>query len=248
MIASDNVAALPGHRLRRVSEHLYAFEDTCVVYVLVDEEHALLIESGSGAIVEVLPELGVQTVDWVLHTHHHRDGNWGDGRLVEMGASLAVPEREAHLFEQVEDYWRHLAVFDNYYLGSDSFSLARSVPVARRLEDYGLFRWRGYAFRVVPTPGHTQGSIALLTEVDGITVAFTGDLIAESGRLWQVHALQWEYGAGWGDAGGIQATALSLAEIQDARPDLLLPSHGAMITDPERTIGQLEARLGGLYR
>lgn len=247
MIASD-VDALRARQLRRVSEHLYAFEDTCVVYVLVDGEHALLIESGSGAILDYLPEMGVRTVDWVLHTHHHRDGTWADAQLVEMGASLAVPEREAHLFEQVEEYWHHLAVFDNYYLGSDSFSLPLGVPVSHRLQDYRHFQWRAYTFRVVPTPGHTQGSIALLTEVDGVTVAFTGDLVAESGRLWQVHALQWEYGAGWGDAGGIQATALSLAEVLDARPNLLLPSHGPIITDPERTIGQLEAGLRGLYR
>lgn len=248
MIATGDVETLQAHGLRRVSEHLYAYDDTSVVYVLVDGEHALLIESGSGAVADLLPELGIRAVDWVLHTHHHRDCCWGDERLVEMGASLAVPEREAQFFEQVEDYWQHLTVFDNYYLGSDTFSLPRSVPVSVRLKDYGLFRWRGYAFCVIPAPGHTQGSIALLTEVDGVTVAFTGDLIAESGRLWQVHALQWEYGAGWGDAGGIQATALSLAEILDARPDLLLPSHGAIIEDPERTIGQLETRLRGLYR
>jgi glyoxylase-like metal-dependent hydrolase (beta-lactamase superfamily II) len=209
------VARDPTPQLHRITDHLYVYEDYCLVYLLVDGEHAILVESGPAEVVDLLPELGIRQVDWVLHTHHHRDGCWGDRRLVEMGARLAVPEREAHLFEAVEDYWQHLTVFDNYYIGSDSHSLTTNVPVSTRLTDYGTFTWRQYVFQVVPTPGHTQGSISLLTEVDGLMVAFTGDLVASAGRLWQVHALQWQYGGGWGDAAGIQATALSLAEVMD---------------------------------
>jgi glyoxylase-like metal-dependent hydrolase (beta-lactamase superfamily II) len=232
---------------RRVTDHLYVYEDACLVYILIDAEHALLVDSGSGDVVDRLAELGVKQVDWVLHTHHHRDGCWNDYRLVENGARLGVPEREAHLFEEVEDYWQHLTVYDNYYLGSDVYSLPRNVPIAARLTDYGTFSWRHYDFQVVPTPGHTQGSIALLTDIDGVTVAFTGDLVASAGHLWQVHALQWQYGGGWGDAAGIQSTALSLAEVLDCDPDLLLPSHGSVIHDPPTVVRELLGRLRVLY-
>lgn len=231
-----------------ITDHLYVYEDSCLVYVLLDGEHALLIESGSGDVVESLPELGVKQVDWVLHTHHHRDNCWGDHRLVDGGARLAAPEREADLFERVEDYWAHVPIFDNYYLGSDSFSLPTPVPVTVRLADYATFRWRQYVFQVIPAPGHTQGSIALLTEVDGVMVVFTGDLIASAGLLWQVHALQWQYGGGWGDAEGIQATALSLAEVLDARPDVLLPTHGQIIRDAQPAIHGLQDKLRALHR
>jgi len=234
--------------LRTITDHLYVYEDSCLVYVLVDGEHALLIESGSGDVMDVLPGLGVKQVDWVLHTHHHRDGAAGDDRVAAAGARLAVPEREADLFERVEDYWAHLPIFDNYYLGSDSFSLSRHVPVAVRLADYATFTWRQYVFQVVPAPGHTQGSIAFLTEVDGVAVAFTGDLIASAGRLWQVHALQWQYGGGWGDAAGIQATALSLAEVLDAQPDLLLPTHGVIMSDAQSAVRELRDKLRALHQ
>lgn len=233
---------------RPITDHLYVYEDSCLVYVLLDGEHALLIESGSGDVLDALPELGVKQVDWVLHTHHHRDGCWGDYRLVDAGAQLAVPEREAELFERIEDYWAHVPILDNYYLGSDSFSLPTHIPVAARLADYAAFTWRQYVFRVVPAPGHTQGSIALLTEVDGVTVAFTGDLLASAGRLWQVHALQWQYGGGWGDAEGIQATALSLAEVLDAQPDFLLPTHGLVMSDPQTAVHELQVKLRALHR
>ena len=59
--------------LIQLSPHLYCFTDTCQVYVLVDGDHALLIDAGSGAVLDALHEIGVKHVDWVLHTHHHRD-------------------------------------------------------------------------------------------------------------------------------------------------------------------------------
>ncbi|WP_352749901.1 MBL fold metallo-hydrolase [Mesorhizobium sp. M0185] len=40
----------------------------------------LLIDTGSGAVLEHLHELGVDRVDWVLHTHPHRDQCWGTPR------------------------------------------------------------------------------------------------------------------------------------------------------------------------
>ena len=41
-------------------------------------------------------------VTQVLNTHHHRDLCQGDNRAVEMGTKIAVPNREADLFENAE--------------------------------------------------------------------------------------------------------------------------------------------------
>ncbi len=183
-------------QLTRISEHLYVYEDTCLSYALVDGERALLVDCGSGRVLDALQGIGVRQVEWVLHTHHHRDQCQGAPRLVEHGASLAVPEREAHLFEHAETFWANKQVMDNYALGSDLFTLASSVPVTRKLNDYGTFKWRSYEFHVLPSPGHTKGSVSVLTEVDGAVVAFTGDLIAAPGRVWHVHDMQWQYGGG----------------------------------------------------
>ena len=46
-------------------------------------------------------------VEWVLHTHHHRDQCWGTPRLREHGAKVAVPEYERHLFDQAELFWQN---------------------------------------------------------------------------------------------------------------------------------------------
>ncbi len=62
--------------LQRVSDevdNLYRFEDTCNVYVLKSNDRALLIDLGSGDVLEHLTQIGVSQVDWVLFTHHHRE-------------------------------------------------------------------------------------------------------------------------------------------------------------------------------
>jgi len=56
----------------RLSEHLYELADICNVYAIVDGEHALVIDAGSGAVLDHLNQIGVTQVEWVLHTHHHR--------------------------------------------------------------------------------------------------------------------------------------------------------------------------------
>lgn len=57
------------------------------------------------------------------------------------------------------------------------------MRVARGLVDHQRVDWSGGTLEVLPTPGHTKGSISLLAEIDGTSVAFTGDLIAAPGRV-----------------------------------------------------------------
>src|SRR5262245_13184700 len=120
--------------LVRLSEHLYQLADTCNVYVLVDGEAALVIDAGSGAVLDQLGELGVKRVEWVLHTHHHRDQCWGTPRLREHGTRVAVPEYERHLFDQAEVYWQTRRTFDNYDDRNTLFTIGRNIPVDAVLE------------------------------------------------------------------------------------------------------------------
>ncbi len=161
-------------RLTRLSEHLYRFTDICNIYVIVDSDRALLIDTGSGAVAEALAETGAATVEWVLHTHHHRDQCAGTPALAAAGASVAVPEHERHLFAEAELFWRTRRVYDNYDDRNTFFTAARDIAVDAVLEDYETFTWRGYCFEIIPAKGHTRGSSMLITTIDGQRVAFTG--------------------------------------------------------------------------
>src|SRR5712691_6363995 len=105
-------------------------EDTCNAYAVVEDGCALIVDPGSGRIIEELRAVGVERVEWVLHTHHHRDQCWGDWRLLDAGARLAVPEHERFLFDRVELFWESRRLHGSYVDRSTPFTLGRSVPVA----------------------------------------------------------------------------------------------------------------------
>ena len=164
----------PSVEIKRLSENLFVLEDTCNVYLVRDCSRGLLIDLGSGRILDLLPQLGITQIDWVLHTHHHRDQCQGDFKAVERSIPIAVPAHEKHLFADAENFWRNRRVFHLYYVRNDFNTITENIPVAAVLQDYGTFRWGSRDIFILPTPGHTLGSVTLLTEIDGRRTAFTG--------------------------------------------------------------------------
>lgn len=228
---------------QQILAHLYLYQDTCNVYAIVQDGHALLIDFGSGSVLDNLEAIGVSQVDAILHTHHHRDQCQGDPLAVRANISIWVPEHERRLFDQVELYWAQKQLYDMYNVRNTYFSLTHNVPVAGSLVDFGTWSWRGYEFYILPTPGHSLGSISIIVDVDGQHLAFTGDLIYGAGQVQTLYDLQYNYGA----MDGIEFSVLSLANLARRRPHRLLPSHGAPMDDPEAALRQTRSNLASYY-
>ena len=234
----------PSAEITRLSENLYVLGDTCNVYLLRDGSHGLLVDLGSGRILDFLPQLGITRIDWVLHTHHHRDQCQGDFRAVERSIPIAVPAHEKHLFADAENFWRNRRVFHLYYVRNDFNTITENIPVAAALQDYGTFKWGNRDIFILPTPGHTLGSVTLLTEVDDRRIAFTGDLMHSPGKIQNL----WDTQVNYGGAEGIDLGAYSLARLREQRPALLCPSHGSQMSDPDLAIEQTIDRLVEYYK
>lgn len=214
--------------MEKITDHIFLFRDTCNVYVVRSGQNAVLIDFGSGDVLDHLGEIGVEHVSDVLMTHHHRDQGQGLPRAVEAGIRIWVPHQEQDLFAHVDDHWQAREIYMNYNMRQDRFSLLEPVPIAGTLKDYSTPRFGGNPFTIVPTQGHTVGSISLLLDIDGQRFAFTGDLIAAPGKVWMMSATQWTYNGV--DGGG--ATIASLLDLRMRQVGILLPSHGSPITDP----------------
>jgi glyoxylase-like metal-dependent hydrolase (beta-lactamase superfamily II) len=222
-----------------VAPGIARFRDMCNVYVLRSGGDAVLIDFGSGAVLDELDSLGVDRVTDVLVTHHHRDQVQGLARAVEHGARVWVPPMERELVEDVDRHWAGRQVDNDYDLRQDRFSLLDQVPVAGTVAEYRTTRYGDWDVFALPTPGHTMGSVSYLVEAEGRRVAFTGDLVYGGGKVWSLAATQWTYTGVEGQA----STIVSCDVLARREPGVLLPSHGEPIQDPVEALALARSRL-----
>jgi glyoxylase-like metal-dependent hydrolase (beta-lactamase superfamily II) len=227
-----------------IADSLYLFRDTCNVYVLCSGSEAVLVDFGSGDVLDHLADINVVRVTDVLMTHHHRDQGQGLARAIQAGIPIWVPHTEQDLFHSVDVHWQAREVYNNYNVRQDRFSLLESVPIAGTLLDYETRLFGVNNITVLPTPGHTTGSISFLVEWNGQRILFNGDLIYGPGKVVSLSATQWTYNG----AEGVAAGLASLLDLQDRQLDLLLPSHGDPIDNPQQAIGLLVERFWELLQ
>jgi glyoxylase-like metal-dependent hydrolase (beta-lactamase superfamily II) len=218
---------------------LIRLRDTCNVWVLRRGREAVCVDFGSGLVLDQLDALGIDRVADVLVTHHHRDCVQGLGRAAAAGARIWVPPVERRLFTDVDEFWAARRLENDYDLLDDRFSLVEPVEIAGVVSEYRTQTYGGIDVYTLPTPGHTPGSVTYLVELEGRTLAFTGDLLAAAGQVWSLAATQWSYGEVEGQA----ATILSLGVVARRAPGVLLPAHGEPIEAPAAAIAETQARL-----
>ncbi|MET1128904.1 MAG: MBL fold metallo-hydrolase [Thermoproteota archaeon] len=205
---------MEGVAVRVVGDIHLVRQDFVNLYV-VARGGVVLVDAGmrgvSRILSRVLEELGygLKDVDTVVLTHHHYDHAEGLREIVEAsGASVACHRDEAELVER-------------------ETGVAPSLLLEDGMEVGGL--------RVIHTPGHTPGHIALL---DSRTSAlFVGDLVyEEGGRLYE---MQHKYSM------DPEGNRRSIKRLLDYSFTSILPSHGnPVVTGAREKLEQLVRELG----
>ncbi|MFP3670534.1 MBL fold metallo-hydrolase, partial [Priestia sp. SIMBA_032] len=85
-------------------------------------------------------------------------------RAVAAGIPIFVPPVEQDLFARVDEMWSARALYNDYNLRQDRFSLLDPVPIAGTVPEYRTARFGGIDVRTLPTPGHTMGSVSYLVD------------------------------------------------------------------------------------
>lgn len=228
---------------------LYAWSDTCNVYALAADDAALLIDTGDGSAIEALDEIGVERIAWVVFTHHHREQCQGFPVLADDAVKTAAPSAERALLEKPTDYRRMIpSLGDPFTVYGASYVRPpiEPIPISRSLEAGETLSWSGYELRCVETPGNSPGAMTYILDAGGRRVAFSGDVVCDGPRMHTWFDTEWDYGFGK----GLETLIESVDRLAEQSPDVLLPSHGPVISNPLEQLseyGQKLRKLQSLY-
>ncbi|MGC9327266.1 MAG: MBL fold metallo-hydrolase [Candidatus Hinthialibacter sp.] len=223
--------------------------------VIHDAVNGVLIsQDGETIAVYGDPRPAPSPVEKVLFTHFRRDVVWAGRPCVDRGAQAVVPEGEKDYFTDAESYWQNqfTARYHDYAQQTTKIP-AQSFQNVKTVQGGGVLEWRGLTIRVLDTPGFTRRALSYLFEIDGRTVACTGDLIYGDGKILDIYSLQDSIQEPrTGGYHGYMARAAdlihSLQTIAAASPDLLIPARGPVIRRPQEAIQNLIRRLKAVYK
>lgn len=224
-------------KFTQVAKDVYLFPDICNVYVIKSGELGLLIDLGTGDVLDHLKEIGINKIEWVLFTHHHREQTQGYSRLKDTGAKVAVPEVEKALFETPLNFRKMApALSDAFTVHGASYVRPAITPIKvdktfAKMDD---FTWQGIELWCIETAGNSPGSLSYITKKEGEWIAFTGDLMLQGSKLHTWFDTEWDYGF----SKGIYALYNSLGQLEGYPLKKMLPSHGPIIENP---LPQLQA-------
>ena len=224
-------------KFTQVAKDIYLFPDICNVYVIKSGELGLLIDLGTGEVLDHLKEIGINKIEWVLFTHHHREQTQGYPRLKNTGAKVAVPEVEKALFETPLNFRKMApALSDAFTVHGASYVRPAITPIKadRTFAKMDDFTWQGIELWCIETAGNSPGSLSYITKKEGEWIAFTGDVMLQGSKLHTWFDTEWDYGF----SKGIYALYNSLGQLEGYPLKKMLPSHGPIIENP---LPQLQA-------
>ena len=188
------------------------------VHVLADPRtrEAIAIDTATPSLAWIVEELAARdwTLKLILSTHGHWD-HIGDNAAVaaHTGADIAVHALDRGRLTDPQPLWA-------------PFEIPPSVP-AVELAEGDLIRFGEIRLRLLHTPGHTEGSVCLLAEDEGLL--YSGDTL---------------FAGGWGrvdlPGGDPAAMVESLVRLSGLEDHIgVFPGHGGATT-----IGRERALLG----
>jgi len=226
-------------RMEKLGKNLFLFKDICNVYIIRKGTKGVLIDFGNGDVLEELPSLGIEAIDMVIHTNHHRDVCSGD-HLLESSVKILVPEGEKYLFSAAEEFWQKKKIYVMYPQESLLFTRTTNVS-CEGLRDGQILEWEGVTFEIINTPGDSRNCITIICNMEGKKTLFCGDLIAAPGKVHNIYDFQFDYMPSqyvvfkyWKE---------SLMKLLDINGDLLCPSHGIAMYDARDALELLISRV-----
>lgn len=236
-IATPPTATKPGFHQpdAKAFPELFAWTDTCNVYVLRTGDRAILIDLGDGSVIDHLGELGVKQVDALLLTDHHRENCQGIDRLDRKVTEVLAPKAEQGLFENPTSFRKwYPTLGDKYSVYGAGYARPpqNAIPLSKALESKQEIELNGWKIRCLASPGHSPGGMTYLVTYGDKLLAFTGGVIHDGSKMTNWFDTEWDYGF----AAGIDTLLASVDAVSAEKIDMILPSQGPAISNPQEQL------------
>ena len=120
----------------------------------------ILVDFGYGKVLNDLSEIGVDTVDYIFHTHYHRDQCFGDRFALERNIKIGAPDKEKRQFSEAEEFWKKKSYYDIYFFKPTFFTSTYNISLDLTFKEGDTFNYGPYEFKIIETAGHTMGGVS----------------------------------------------------------------------------------------
>jgi len=205
------------------------------VYVIESAGESAMIDAGSGVkperLYERMLEDGIDplTIKTIILTHSHWDHSRGAAWAKRLtGARLAVHQLGVKTMQDIRWPTSHL---EKHGIQSEA------AHVECPLQDNDVIQLGRISLKVIHTPGHSDDSICLLTDIDGKSILFGGDTCFAEGGHGTVNAET-----------NFRAYRDSVKRLDAIKIDVLLPGHKHFVLSRAFShISLLERKLSGSW-
>ena len=203
-----------------ITENIYCFDkDCCRVYIIRNGADAVLIDFGSGGVLEELPAMGITTIHAVYITVPQRNHCQGLSRLPP-GVPVYYPAGTEEILERFAVKPGNpvrFSLFPGVYEIPSSLNNPGSPPPKIQFGDYVISPLR--------IGGFMECQTAYFADSVNERICFSGDAIYAPGKIYAAYNFEHMHHTGTGQSRGVEALRL----LRMARPDMLCPAHGEVM-------------------
>ena len=193
------------------------------VFIIESDNDSIMIDTGAGKKLSQSMNLGSQGFDQfkrVIHdkkitnivlTHGHIDHIGGLMTIQnEINCAVFASKRES----------KHLISGDRSFISPIMNSPCDPINISKKIVEGDRISVGKYSFRILETPGHTEGSISLYDEENSILIS--GDTVFPQGSFGRTDL----------STGSSSALLKSLKRLSELKIQIFLPGHMPPIVSP----------------
>ena len=226
--------------MKKITEHIYAWQGSVWGGVLRKDGHALLIDAPEFCQIPRLQE----QVDGILLTQHRRPHSGG---VAYWNGPVWTTAEEANLLESADKVWNSAhGKYHRYGCIPDRFSPFESIQAERILENGEVISWQGMTITVVKFSTLSHGDCGYIVEDEGKKVFFCGGLAMAGGKIREVYSFQKalpDMMAYHGYMAGLVDWCKGMERVKALAPDMMVPAYGEVENTPIESLCLLEKRL-----